>query len=171
MNRIELVFRQRPVSQSELYRNIVKPARPEAAIEMPHSRNSRNDHSDDREGGARKALLPPSPSSIWPIVAISRIPIEPFQTTHSFLSVMPRAFMYEPAPRPRLFVRKGSRQLDRPRVHACSEPKARVERVTGRESCASRPRAFCRAARGVRNQIFILPLETGCRKVRGSGAQ
>src|SRR5208283_5158567 len=101
----------------------------------------------------------------------SRIPIEPFQTTHSFLSVMPSAFMYEPAPRPRLFVRKGSRQLDRPCVHACSEPKARVERVTGRESCASRPKAFCRAARGDRNQIIVLPLETGCRKVRGSGAQ
>ena len=46
MNRIERVFRQRPVSQSELYRNIIKPARPEAAIEMPHSRN---DHSDDRD--------------------------------------------------------------------------------------------------------------------------
>ena len=46
VNRIELVFRQRPVSQSELYRNIVKSARPEAAIEMPHSRN---DHSDDRD--------------------------------------------------------------------------------------------------------------------------
>jgi len=46
VNWIELVFRQRPVSQSELYRNIVKPARPEAAIEMPHSRN---DHSDDRD--------------------------------------------------------------------------------------------------------------------------
>jgi hypothetical protein len=43
--------------------------------------------------------------------------------------------------------------------------------VTGRESCASRPRAFCRAARGDRNQIIVLPLETGCRKVRGSGAQ
>ena len=46
VNWIELVFRQRPVSQSELYRNIVKPARREAAIEMPHSRN---DHSDDRD--------------------------------------------------------------------------------------------------------------------------
>ena len=46
VNWIELVFRQRPVSQSKLYRNIVKPARPEAAIEMPHSRN---DHSDDRD--------------------------------------------------------------------------------------------------------------------------
>ena len=39
MNRIELAFRQRPVAQSELDRNIVKPARREAAIEMPQSRN------------------------------------------------------------------------------------------------------------------------------------
>ena len=46
VNRIELVFRQRPVAQSELYRNIVKPARREAAIEMPQSRN---DHPDDRD--------------------------------------------------------------------------------------------------------------------------
>src|SRR6185295_11703293 len=45
VNRIELVFRQRPVSPSELYRNIVKSARREAAIEMSHSRD---DHSDDR---------------------------------------------------------------------------------------------------------------------------
>ena len=46
VKRIELVFRQRPVPQSQLYRNIVKPARREAAIEVPHSRN---DHSDDRD--------------------------------------------------------------------------------------------------------------------------
>ena len=46
VNWIELVFRQRPVPQSELDRNIVKPARREAAIEMPQSRN---DHSDDRD--------------------------------------------------------------------------------------------------------------------------
>src|SRR6266508_3488211 len=46
MKWIEFVFRQRPVSQSELYRNIVKPARREAAIEMPHPRNN---HSDDRD--------------------------------------------------------------------------------------------------------------------------
>src|SRR5271166_3067431 len=45
VNRIELVFLQRPVTQSELYRHIVKPATREAAIEMPQSRN---DHSDDR---------------------------------------------------------------------------------------------------------------------------
>src|ERR1700732_1058885 len=46
VNRIELVFLERPVAQSELYRNIVKPARRETAIEMPQSRN---DHSDDRD--------------------------------------------------------------------------------------------------------------------------
>ena len=46
MKRVELAFRQRPVAQSELYRNIVKPARREAAIEMPQPRN---DHSDDRD--------------------------------------------------------------------------------------------------------------------------
>jgi hypothetical protein len=40
----KFAFRQRPIQQSELYRNIVKPARSEAAIEMPQSRN---DHSDD----------------------------------------------------------------------------------------------------------------------------
>ena len=45
VKRIELVFRQRPVAQSELDRNIVKPARREAAIEMPQPRN---DHADDR---------------------------------------------------------------------------------------------------------------------------
>ena len=52
VNWIELVFRQRPVPPSELYRNIVKPAGREAAIEMPQSRN---DHSDDRhlDVGAR----------------------------------------------------------------------------------------------------------------------
>ena len=46
MNWIELGLRQWPLSKSELYRNIVKPARREATIEMPHSRN---DHSDDRD--------------------------------------------------------------------------------------------------------------------------
>src|SRR5665213_457547 len=35
-------FRQRPVAQSEFYLNVVKPARTEAAVEMPQSRN---DHS------------------------------------------------------------------------------------------------------------------------------
>ncbi len=42
--RREFAFRQRLISQSEFHRNIVKPARCEAAIEMPQSRN---DHSDD----------------------------------------------------------------------------------------------------------------------------
>ena len=46
VKRIELAFRERPVAQSELDRNIVKPARREAAIEMPQSRN---DHPDDRD--------------------------------------------------------------------------------------------------------------------------
>src|ERR1700731_1418158 len=46
LKRIELAFRQRPVSQSELYRDIVEPARGQAAIEMPQSRD---DHSDDRD--------------------------------------------------------------------------------------------------------------------------
>src|SRR5262245_34113247 len=50
MNGIELVLRQRPVSQSELYRNIVKPARREAAIEMPHSRNDHSHHRDANVG-------------------------------------------------------------------------------------------------------------------------
>src|SRR5262249_13680725 len=44
VHRIELVFRQWPVSQSQLDRNIVKPAWREAAIEMPQSGN---DHPDD----------------------------------------------------------------------------------------------------------------------------
>src|ERR1700722_6357210 len=42
--RREFGFQARPIQPSELYRNIVKPARSEAAIEMPQSRN---DHSDD----------------------------------------------------------------------------------------------------------------------------
>src|ERR1700678_3002795 len=45
VNRIELVFPQGPVTPSELYRHIVKPAAREASIEMTQSRN---DHSDDR---------------------------------------------------------------------------------------------------------------------------
>jgi hypothetical protein len=44
MERIELVFRQRPISQSELYRDVVKPARREAAIEVPQSRNNDPDN-------------------------------------------------------------------------------------------------------------------------------
>ena len=39
------MFRQRPVAQSELDRDIVKPAGPELAIEMPQPRN---DHAHDR---------------------------------------------------------------------------------------------------------------------------
>jgi hypothetical protein len=52
VKRIEFVFRQRPVTQAKLDRNIVKPAGREAAIEVPQSRN---DHSDDRylDVGAR----------------------------------------------------------------------------------------------------------------------
>src|SRR5258707_1057660 len=42
--RIELVFCQRPVTPSELDRDIIKPARREAAIEMPHSRNDDPHH-------------------------------------------------------------------------------------------------------------------------------
>src|SRR5208283_865047 len=48
---------------------------------------------------ATMALLPLSPSSTWPIVAISTNPKEPFQMTHCSLSVMPRAFVHEPATR------------------------------------------------------------------------
>ena len=46
MKWIELVFRQRPVAQSELYWNIVKAAGCEAAIEMPQSRNDHSNHRD-----------------------------------------------------------------------------------------------------------------------------
>ena len=46
MNRIELVFLQRPVAQSEFDRHIVKPATREAAIEMPQSRNDHPDHGN-----------------------------------------------------------------------------------------------------------------------------
>ena len=51
-NRVEFVFRERPLTPSELYRNIVEPPRRETAIEVPQSRN---DHSDDRnfDVGAR----------------------------------------------------------------------------------------------------------------------
>ena len=44
VNRIELVFLQATVTQSERYRHIVKPAAREASIEMTQSRN---DHADD----------------------------------------------------------------------------------------------------------------------------
>src|SRR5262249_25874033 len=46
MNWIELGLRQWPFSKSELYRNIVKPARCEAAIEMPQSRDDNPDHGN-----------------------------------------------------------------------------------------------------------------------------
>src|SRR5262249_26662720 len=46
MKRIELVFRQRLVSPSELDGDIEKTARREATVEMPQSRN---DHSGDRD--------------------------------------------------------------------------------------------------------------------------
>src|SRR5712671_286700 len=46
VDRIERAFRQRPVAQAELDRNVVKPARREAAIEMPQPRY---DHADDRD--------------------------------------------------------------------------------------------------------------------------
>src|ERR1700683_5308327 len=45
VNRIELVFLQGTVTQSERYRHIVKPAGREASIEMTQSRN---DHANDR---------------------------------------------------------------------------------------------------------------------------
>jgi hypothetical protein len=54
MNWIELIFRKRPVLQSQLYRNIVKPARREATIEMPHARN---DHSDNRDADVGASLI------------------------------------------------------------------------------------------------------------------
>ena len=46
MNWIELGLRQWPLSKSELYRNVVKPARREAAIEMPQSRNDNPDNGN-----------------------------------------------------------------------------------------------------------------------------
>src|SRR5262249_58925941 len=54
MKWIELVFRQRSVSPPELDRHIVKPARCEAAIEMPQSRN---DHSGDRDPDVGARLI------------------------------------------------------------------------------------------------------------------
>jgi hypothetical protein len=46
MKWIEFAFRQRSGAQSELYWNIVKPARRETAIKMPHPRN---DDPGDRD--------------------------------------------------------------------------------------------------------------------------
>ena len=54
MNWIELSLRQWALSKSKLYRNIVKPARREAAIEVPQSRN---DHSDDRDLNIGASLI------------------------------------------------------------------------------------------------------------------
>src|SRR5262249_39528310 len=54
MKRIELAFRQRSVSPSELDRDIVKPPRCEAAIEMPQSRD---DHSGDRDLDVEARLI------------------------------------------------------------------------------------------------------------------
>ena len=45
VDRIELAFRYRLIPQSELDRNIVKPAGREAAVEMPQPRNG---HANDR---------------------------------------------------------------------------------------------------------------------------
>src|SRR6516165_5092210 len=46
MKRIEIALRHRPVNPSQLDRHVVKPARREAAIEMPQPRN---DHARDRD--------------------------------------------------------------------------------------------------------------------------
>ena len=45
VNWVEFAFLQRLIAQSKPHRNIVKPTKPEAAIEMPQSRNN---HSHDR---------------------------------------------------------------------------------------------------------------------------
>src|ERR1700686_2624996 len=52
--RRQFVFRARPIQQSELDRNVVKPARPEAAIEMPQSGN---DHPDDGDADVGPRLI------------------------------------------------------------------------------------------------------------------
>ena len=54
MNRIELVFQQRLVTPSELYRNIVEPAGRKAEIEMTESRY---DNSGDRDFDVRPRLI------------------------------------------------------------------------------------------------------------------
>src|SRR5262249_10666067 len=54
MKWIELSFRQRSVAQSKFYRNVVKPARCEAAIKMPHPRN---DHPDNRDINVGACLI------------------------------------------------------------------------------------------------------------------
>src|SRR5436853_6607527 len=42
----EFAFRQRSIEQSKLYRNVIKPARPETAVEMPQARNDHPRHWD-----------------------------------------------------------------------------------------------------------------------------
>src|SRR5215813_2641525 len=54
VDRIEFILRQRAISQPQLYWNVVKPARREAAIEMPQSRN---DHPDHRDLDVRACLI------------------------------------------------------------------------------------------------------------------
>src|SRR5262249_15841306 len=54
MKRIELVFRQRLVSPSELDRDIEKPARREATVEMPQPRS---DHAGDRDFDVGAGLI------------------------------------------------------------------------------------------------------------------
>ena len=54
VNRIDFVFQHGPVAQSELDRNVVKPAGRETAIEMPQARN---DHPDDRHLDVRARLI------------------------------------------------------------------------------------------------------------------
>src|SRR5215813_10570526 len=46
VKRVELVFRKRAVSPSELDRDLVKPAGREAAVEMPQTRNGKADDRD-----------------------------------------------------------------------------------------------------------------------------
>src|SRR5215472_16729147 len=54
VKRIELVLRQRPIAQFELYRHIVKPAGCEAAIEM---KQTGNDDPHDRDLDVRTRLI------------------------------------------------------------------------------------------------------------------
>ena len=52
--RSEFVFRQWLIQVSEFYRNVIKPARREAAVEMPQARH---DHPDDRRFDIRPRLI------------------------------------------------------------------------------------------------------------------
>ena len=54
MQRIELIFPQRPIPQAEFDRNIVKPAGRKATIEMPQARN---DHPNNRYFDVRTRLI------------------------------------------------------------------------------------------------------------------